>query len=131
MMANVISWRRLSSFLQGFAVPLVIGAVLVVGAEGALKHQYTFNEGATADASSRTMIDAISGANGMVIGPATGGGLPTATANTLVLPGGASATAPYVDLPNGIASALTNATFEGWYTVSAASNWGRIFDFGS
>jgi hypothetical protein len=115
---------------------LLVAAVSLLAAfqgpaEAALRNRYSFNEGATADATARTIIDSVSGANGTVIGPAAGGGLPTATATQLVLPGGASTTAPYVNLPNGLASSLTNATFEGWYTVTAASNWGRIFDFGS
>ena len=69
--------------------------------------------------------------NGTVIGPAGAGLNPSATANALVLPGGTSDIAPYVDLPNGMISALTNATFEGWYTVNSIQNWGRMFDFGS
>src|SRR5688500_10092372 len=104
MMVNVVSRRALPSLLQVFSASLLVGAVLVVSsAHGALKHQYLFNEGATADATGRTIIDSVSGANGTVIGPALGGGLPTATANALVLPGGASAVAPFVDLPNGLA----------------------------
>ncbi|HEX2476495.1 MAG TPA: LamG-like jellyroll fold domain-containing protein, partial [Lacipirellulaceae bacterium] len=131
MMANVILRRALPSFLRA-TVLISCGVVFVISsAEGAIRNQYLFNEGATADATGRTIIDSVSGANGTVIGPATGGLLPTATANALVLPGGTSAVAPFVNLPNGLASSLTNATFEGWYTISAASNWGRFFDFGS
>jgi hypothetical protein len=131
MMANVISRRALPSFLKVFTAS-VVGAVLVVSsAKGALKHQYTFNEGETLNATGRTIIDSISGANGTVIGPAAGGAMPTATANALVLPGGASSNSPYVDLPNGIISTLTNATFEGWYTTNTVTAWGRVFDFGS
>ncbi|HEY3392044.1 MAG TPA: LamG-like jellyroll fold domain-containing protein, partial [Lacipirellulaceae bacterium] len=55
----------------------------------------------------------------------------SASASQLTLNGGASATAAYVDLPNGIISDLTDASFEAWYTISSAQNWGRIFDFGS
>lgn len=58
-------------------------------------------------------------------------------AGQLTLPGATtSATDPpsgYVDLPNGIISALTNATFEAWVTWSSTATlaWQRIFDFGS
>ncbi len=46
-----------------------------------------------------------------------------------------SGTAEYVDLPNGIVSGLTDATFEAWVTWNGPSdssgNWHRIFDFGN
>jgi hypothetical protein len=95
-------------------------------AEAALRHRYTFNEGAAADASGRAIIDSISGANGIVRGAGS-----SATANQLVLSGGFSNTAAYVDLPNGIISSLTDATFEAWYTIDSTESWSRIFDFGS
>jgi hypothetical protein len=47
----------------------------------------------------------------------------------LLLAGGA--TDQYVDLPNGIASAFPNATFEVWVTWSGGMPWQRIFDFGT
>src|SRR5207302_757809 len=37
----------------------------------------------------------------------------------------------YVNLPNGLASALTNATFETWVTWNGGGNWQRIFDAGN
>ncbi|HJQ78888.1 MAG TPA: LamG-like jellyroll fold domain-containing protein, partial [Lacipirellulaceae bacterium] len=118
-----------------FAMLFMLAAAFVAVSQGsvqaALRNRYSFNEGATADATGRTIVDSVSGANGTVIGPATGGALPTATATQLTLPGGASGTQPYVNLPNGLASSLTNATFEGWYTQTAPQNWARIFDFGS
>src|SRR5205085_3295493 len=55
----------------------------------------------------------------------------------VVLPGGSSATAAYIDLPNGLLSgngALAGGSgkisLEGWVKVTAPQNWGRIFDFG-
>ena len=36
----------------------------------------------------------------------------------------------YVDLPNGLISGLTNATFEVWVTWDGGGDWQRIFDFG-
>ena len=48
------------------------------------------------------------------------------------LPGGGSGSgAAYVDLPNGIVSSLTDATFEAWYTPTGVNNWMRVFDFGT
>ncbi len=41
-------------------------------------------------------------------------------------------TTAFVDLPNGIISALTNATFETWITWNGgAGAWQRVFDFGN
>jgi hypothetical protein len=37
----------------------------------------------------------------------------------------------YVNLPNGIVSALTDATFEAWVIWTGGSAWQRIFDFGT
>ena len=115
------------------ALLTILGGIstIISPAEAALKHQYNFAEGPTNNASGRTIIDSISGANGTVIGPVGAGMNPTATVHALVLPGGPSAEAPYVDLPNGMISSLTNVTLEGWYSLSTAQNWGRIFDFGS
>jgi len=42
----------------------------------------------------------------------------------------AGTNAQYVDLPNGLISGLTNATFEVWLTWEGGANWQRIFDFG-
>jgi hypothetical protein len=95
-------------------------------ADAALKHRYSFNEGAAADASNRAIVDSVSSANGVVRGAGA-----SATANELVLPGGSSLTQAYVDLPNGIVSSLTSATFEAWYTISSVQSWARVWDFGS
>lgn len=37
----------------------------------------------------------------------------------------------YVDLPDALASACTDFTFAGWVNLAAATNWTRIFDYGS
>lgn len=47
----------------------------------------------------------------------------------VVLFGGGTSGA-YVDLPNHLLSALTNATLEAWVTWGGGSAWQRIFDFG-
>jgi hypothetical protein len=95
-----------------------------------LTHRYSFND--TAD-------DSEGGAHGTVIDPAgrvsytndTHGGrqITIDTTNT----GSNSGTISYVDLPNGIISALgSQATFEVWFTWAGPSNenWQRVFDFG-
>ena len=118
---------KLPTSLQvSLATFLAMCVILPGHVDAALKHRYSFNEGVAADASNRTIIDSVSGRNGVVLGAGS-----SASAGQLTLPGGASATQAYVDLPNGIVSSLTDATFEGWYTIDTAQAWGRVFDFGS
>ncbi len=85
----------------------------------ALKHRYGFNENA-----GTTVADAVGGKHGTVMGNGTFG------AGQLTLDGQEGS---YVDLPNGIITALgDNATFEVWVThAPAGPAWARIFDFGT
>ena len=90
--------------------------------EAELKHRYSFNEPSTEFFAS----DSVSGADGMLVGYSyfTGEGEVEIPADPVL--------ATYVDLPNGIISALTNASFEMWVTFDAeAGAWQRIFDFGN
>ena len=100
-----------------------------------LVHRYTFNNTATATASGMVVPDLINpGA-----GDATVLGTPASfTGERVVLGGGPSASAAYVDLPNGILStnSLVNGgsgqvTFEGWTKITGNFNWARILDIGS
>jgi hypothetical protein len=56
-------------------------------------------------------------------------------AGTLTLAGGNTSTPPYVNLPNGLISSLTDATIETWVTWNhsgtTGQDWQRIFDFGT
>lgn len=83
-----------------------------------LQHRYSFNGASTGT----TAPDSVGTANGTLMGGAalTGDG-------SVELNG----TDAFVDLPNGIISSLTNATFEAWVTWNGNSVWQRIFDFGS
>ena len=83
-----------------------------------LLHRYSFNEAV----GSAVAADSIGGANGTLYGSAafTGGG-------NLNFPG----TFGYVDLPNGLISALTNLSIEAWLTWNGGSINQRIFDFGN
>ena len=82
-----------------------------------LKHRYSFNE-----TSGTQVTDSVGGANGKAIGGATFGG------GNLTLDGNDGS---YVDLPNGIITALgNNATFEMWVTYAGGPDWSRVFDFG-
>lgn len=96
-----------------------------------LAHRWSFNDNAN---------DSQGNADGTIIDPAsrvsftddTHGGRQITIAGTNT--GSNSGTISYVDLPNGIISALGNqATFEAWFTWAGPSteNWQRVFDFGT
>lgn len=84
----------------------------------ALKHRYSFSEAAGA----AEVADLVGSAKATVAGGAA------LTGSGQVTMDGASG---FVDLPNGIISVLTNATFETWATWNGGSVWQRLFDFGS
>ncbi len=89
-----------------------------------MTHRYTFSE-----TSGTVVNDSVGVAHGTVVNPTN-----TAwTGGKLTLLGGVNQTAVngYIDLPNGIISSMTNATFEAWVTMSNAPNWQRLFDFGA
>ncbi len=101
--------------------------------QAGLIHRYSFNDG-TAD-------DSVGGANGTLINTT---GTSTIQDGELTLGNDGTqesnaGTGDYVDLPNGIISALnTQMTIEVWYTWKHDVNennhsgqWQRIFDFGS
>jgi hypothetical protein len=99
-------------------------------------HRYNFNN--LAGAGDGTVIPDVAGvgadqANGLV----RGAGATVSGTSGIDLPGGPSATAAYVDFPNGIASGTFNggagylsATFETWVLLQSNQNWQRIMDFG-
>jgi hypothetical protein len=96
-------------------------------------HRYQFDNAVGAATAGSILTDSVGGANGTVLG--TGA---TFTGNRLTLPGGASGTAAYVDLPDGLLSGnSTNkggsgeVTIEGWVKITGNRTWSRIFDFGS
>ncbi|HVY26550.1 MAG TPA: LamG domain-containing protein [Polyangiaceae bacterium] len=88
--------------------------------KSALVHRYDFEGSGTA------VMDRVGTAHGAIQG---GGALSTVDGKGVVVLGGGT-TGPYVDLPNGIVSSLTNATFESWVTWGGGNAWQRIFDFG-
>jgi len=95
-----------------------------------LIHRWAFNEPASTAPDGATFSDSIGGADGAVRGDGA-----NFTGTGLDLPGGDSLNgkAAYGDLPNGLISSLTDATFEGWVTVDSSNGggWTRLFDFGS
>lgn len=90
-------------------------------------HRYSFNNGA-GDASGATIVDSVGAANGIVMGDPNDSSF---DGSQLSLSGGGSDVAPYVDLPNGLISGLTDLSVESWVTIEGVNNWSRIWDFGS
>jgi hypothetical protein len=90
------------------------------GLKNALVHRYDFEGTGT------VVTDRVGSAHGSVKG---GASLSQVGGKGAVALGGGSAGA-YVDLPNGLVSALTNATVEAWITWGGGDGWQRIFDFG-
>ncbi len=97
-------------------------------ADAAVKHRYSF----TTDAN-----DSVGGAHGNVVDAGApsatfAGGVLNLTANTGEISNAAIANDAYVNLPNGIISAMgTKASFETWVTVETNRNWAEIFSFGT
>jgi hypothetical protein len=103
-------------------------------------HRYTFNTPAGAAADGTVINDEV-GNNDLTV---RGAGA-TFNGTELVLPGGASASAAYVDVPDGTLSkfSATNpdgtpnpagtgqVTFEGWIRHTGNQGWSRIYDFGT
>lgn len=83
----------------------------------ALQHRYRFNGTGT------VLEDSVSDADGTVVSASL------SNSGTLTLAGGT--TNQHVDLPDGMISALTDATFEVWLSWTGGTQWERVFDFGS
>ena len=95
--------------------------------EAALVQRWQFNNAAGAAADGATSPNSVAGGGVATI---RGAGA-TFTGTGVTIPGGPSATAAYIDLPNNLISPLPAVTLEGWVTVNVGGNaWGRIFDFG-
>jgi Concanavalin A-like lectin/glucanases superfamily len=82
-----------------------------------LLHRYTF------DGEGEIALDSRGAAHGQVVGTTLGGD------GTLPLAG--ARTGQFLNLPNGLVSGLTDATFESWLTWEGGNAWQRVFDFGS
>jgi hypothetical protein len=88
-------------------------------------HRYSFSEAATANAADLTFRDSIGTADGTVRGAGA-----TFTGTRLTLPGGASSSQAYGDLPNNLVSNnSTNragpgeVTVEGWVKITGSRTW--------
>ena len=97
------------------------------------KHRYRFDTAAGPLSAGSPIFDSVGAAHGTVRGAGA-----TATGSSVRIPGGSSATAAYIDLPNGVASGTDQSpagygtvTYETWVTVHSNQNWGRVLDFGT
>jgi endoglucanase len=110
-----------SAIVSGSATADSVQAVAttVSPTEGSLVHRYSFSEtGGTSIADS-------------IGGPIWNGSLPnsgTLASGQLTL---AAASSQYGNLPAGIVGSLSNFTIIAWVKLNSATNWSRIFDFGS
>jgi len=117
----------MSARLAVSGLTLLVSLCYASLAPAALVHRYQFNGSAD---------DSVGGANGALVNN-TGNASYGSGRLTLGNDGSQSSNAnngDYVDLPNGIISALGNhGTFEAWVTWNGPgdSNWQRIFDFGT
>jgi len=99
-----------------------------------LLHRYTFNNGSTANGTNNTpILDAVGSGDGALLGSGA-----SFTGDRVVLNGGPSTVAAYIDLPNfmistnGVANGGSGeVSLEGWVKVTGSHTWSRIFDFGS
>ena len=82
--------------------------------EAALAHRYDFSQKGT------TASDLRGGAHALIVGTSAAQGKVTFDGSTVA----------YVDLPNGMISALQDASFEVWLEWVDGAVWTRIFDFG-
>lgn len=109
-----------------------LAAMLPLPMQAALVELWKFNDVPAGAVASGTMSIGVNGGVATVLGAgvssiATGGpGI-----SGIDLPGGASATQGYIDLPNGMISSLTDATFETWVSINSVQAWQRVFDFGT
>lgn len=96
-------------------------------AAGAIVHRWSFNNPPGAAPSGTSIPNEAGTGEAFVRGAGA-----VFTGTTVSLPGGASGTAAYIDLPNALLSTRTTATIEAWYTCNGGGHsWARVFDFGT
>jgi hypothetical protein len=98
-----------------------------------LLHRYSFSNAPTNNATGLTLVDSVSGSNGVVRGSGA-----AFTGTRLALAGGPSGSAAYGDLPNRLLSNTSadrggagGVTIETWIKLTGNRTWSRIFDIGS
>ncbi|HOV77193.1 MAG TPA: hypothetical protein PLS24_04145, partial [Sedimentisphaerales bacterium] len=111
---------------MGKKLAILTLAFVVVGSMAAanaaeLAHRWSFNG---------DLKDSVGGKDAVIVD--LGASNVTLSETQATMAGGAKDTSDYIDLPDGILSALGDfATIEVWATQNAIQNWSRIWDFGS
>lgn len=94
-----------------------------------LRHRYSFNSPTSGELNPGTEMDLVGDADGVIWGGSFEGPADPDHPGSLWLN---SESYGYVDLPNYLISALSNATVEIWATPNdVAGNWRRFWDFGT
>src|SRR5215472_15029317 len=114
MKAKTRTSHYLRNLLTGGALAMGVLCLLPNIAFADLTHRYSFTNDVT---------DSVGRANGTVVGNAT---VSNGSAN---FPG--MTNADYIELPPGLISNYTTATFEFWISPGVNGTWPRIFDFGN
>ncbi|MBB5350541.1 hypothetical protein HNR46_000769 [Haloferula luteola] len=96
-------------------------------------HRYRFDNASGSLSDGSQLADSIGTAHASIRGSGA-----SATGSGVRLMGGSSASAPYIDLPNGSVSGsgeifpgLSEASYEVWLTVHSEQSMSRILDFGN
>ncbi|MES2469636.1 MAG: lamin tail domain-containing protein [Verrucomicrobiota bacterium] len=93
-----------------------------------LRHRWQLNE----PAGSTSFDDSLAPGDSARAIQLRGSGATVAGNGRVELPGGSPATAPWLDLPNGMASARPgDTTYEGWASIGGSQTSARLLDFGS
>lgn len=112
--------RNFEAELPGF--PGLVAAPL----QQSPMHRFSFDAPAGPAPDGSTVIDSIGGLSAVIRGDGA-----MFTGHAIQLPGGNSATAAYVDLPNGLISSRESLSIEFWETQTAAQDWCRILSIGT
>jgi autotransporter-associated beta strand protein len=89
-------------------------------------HRFSFNAATGPAPDGSAVSDSIGGLAAVIRGAGA-----AFTGSAIELPGGNSAIAAYVDLPNGLISSRENVSIEFWETQTAAQAWCRILSIGT
>ena len=110
---------------------LLIASLLPLPMQAALVELWKFNDVPAGAVASGTVSTGVNGRPAVIRGAGVNSVSTGSGGLGIDLPGGSSATQGYIDLPNGLISSLTDATFEAWVTIDSVQAWQRIFDFGT
>ncbi len=116
---------------------IFLTALVPLPLHAALVEMWTFNDVPLGPVADGTLSIGVNGGVAQIRGggvnsvTASGGGFLGTGGRGIDLPGGASGTAGYIDLPNGLVSSHSEITLNTWMTIDGIQGWSRIFDFGS